>query len=283
MIENQIDWNEVWKEQMTKHNEMNGGMDCASYWADEEEARNYWKMLKGENDLIENLILGMKIDSTSRVLDIGAGPGTLALPFSKKAAHVTAVEPSASMASVLRGNIEEYGINNIDCVQKRWEEVDIERDLKAPYDMVIASFSLGMTDIKAAIQKMMEASSKYVYLAWFAGEPSWDGHYRELSSILYGNVAYHPMPKSDVLFNLLYQMSIYPNVRVFPFEMFHRFPSFEDAVDYFGGQFRATTDNQKSALRDNLPQILEKDGDSWALRHYSLNMMIWWENNRQRM
>jgi len=174
VIENQIDWNEVWKEQMTKHNEMSGGMDCARYWDDEEEARNYWKMVKEESDLIEGMVQSMGISSTSRVLDIGAGPGTLAIPFSKKAAHVTAVEPSASMANVLRENIEDLGIENIDCVQKRWEEVDVESDLNSPYDLVIASFSLGMTDIKAAIKKMMKASSGRVYLAWFAGEPSWD-------------------------------------------------------------------------------------------------------------
>jgi cyclopropane fatty-acyl-phospholipid synthase-like methyltransferase len=110
VFKNQIDWNEVWKEQMTKHNEMSGGMDCASYWDDEEEARNYWNMGKEESDVIEYIVRSMQISSTSRVLDIGAGPGNLAIPFSRKAAHVTAVEPSASMACVLRENIKEYGI-----------------------------------------------------------------------------------------------------------------------------------------------------------------------------
>ena len=38
----------------------------------------------------------------SRVLDIGAGPGTLAIPFDQKVAHVTAVEPAECMCSVMR-------------------------------------------------------------------------------------------------------------------------------------------------------------------------------------
>ena len=279
MIDNQIDWNEVWKEQMTKHNEMSGGMDCATYWDDKEEARNYWKMVQDGEIFVSSLLKDMKIDPHFRVLDVGAGPGTLVLPISKKAAHVTAVEPSSSMICVLRENIDNSGIENIGCVQKRWEEIDLENDLDTPYDLVIASFSLGMTDIKAAIQKMMDASSKYVYLAWFAGEPSWDAHYRELSTQLYGNAVYCPMPKSDVIFNLLYQMEIYPNVRVFPFQMLHRFSSLEDAVDYFSGQFRVTEEGHKAKLREILPHILENEGDSWILCHHSLNMMIWWDKN----
>ena len=35
----------------------------------------------------------------------------------------------------------EFGLNNIDIVQKRWEEVEVSHDLEPPYDVVIASFS----------------------------------------------------------------------------------------------------------------------------------------------
>jgi protein-L-isoaspartate O-methyltransferase len=282
VIENQIDWNEVWKEQMARHNEMSNGMDCARYWDDEEEARNYWKMVKDESGTVEGMIRNMEIGQNYRVLDIGAGPGTLAIPFSKKAAHVTAVEPSAAMAGVLRENIGEYGIENIDCVQKRWEDVDVETDLGSPYDLIVASFSLGMTDIKAAILKMMKVSSGRVYLAWFAKEPSWESHARKLSTLLYGKDLSQPVPRSDVLFNLLCQMGIFPNVMVFPFELSRRFSSFDEALDYLAGQLRVRTDDGRSKLGEVLPNILEEDEGSWVLKISSLNMMIWWQNNLQR-
>jgi len=35
-------------------------------------------------------------------------------------------------------------------------------DLSAPYEVVIASFSLGMQDIRSAVEKMVLASSRYV-------------------------------------------------------------------------------------------------------------------------
>ena len=34
-------------------------------------------------------------------------------------------------------------------------------DLSTPYEVVIASFSLGMQDIRAAVEKMMQSSSRY--------------------------------------------------------------------------------------------------------------------------
>jgi ubiquinone/menaquinone biosynthesis C-methylase UbiE len=283
VIETLIDWNEIWKEQMARHNEMSNGMDCASYWDDEVEAKYYWEMVKEKRDLIEGMVQMMGISSTSRVLDIGAGPGTLAIPLSKKVAYVTAVEPSGAMFNVLRKNIEENGLDNIDCVQKRWEEVDVESDLDSPYDLIVASFSLGMTDIKAAIQKMMKVSSGRVYLAWFAGEPSWEKHSRELSTLLYGKNLSQPVPRSDVLFNVLCQMGIFPNVMVFPFELSRRFSSFEEAVDYFANQLRAKTDDQRSALGEALSQILEENEGSSVLKISSINMMIWWQNNLQRV
>lgn len=282
MLTDQIDWSEVWKDLMKKHNEMNGGTDCASYWDDEEEARNYWRMVEQDGGkYVDHLLDKIRVGPTFQVLDIGAGPGTLTIPFSKMAAHVTAVEPSASMARVLKENLEERGIENVDCVQKRWEEVDLERDLKPPYDLVVASFSLGMTDIKGAIQKMMTVSSGRVYLAWFAGDTSWDVQSKEISALLSGEVAYHPMPKSDVLFNLLYQMGVYPNVWVFPLGMHHHFPSFDDVVNYFGGQYGAVTDDQRSKLSDYLSQVVKRDGDSWTMRYHFLNMMIWWDNSQR--
>ena len=113
-------------------------------------------------------IAALDITPDSRVLDIGAGPGTLALPLAPHVREVTAVEPGAGMVAILNEHAEKEGITNIACVQKLWEDVDIARDLKAPYDVVIASLSLTMYDIREALAKMDAASSGSVHLFWFA-------------------------------------------------------------------------------------------------------------------
>jgi 16S rRNA G527 N7-methylase RsmG len=211
-----IDWNEIWKDTLEKQLRSNRNVDCSTIWYGKENARRFWRMFQDDKAraMTEKRIEGMKLSPDSRVLDIGAGPGTLAIPIAQRVAHVTAVEPSEGMVSVMRDNIDEYGLENVECVHKDWEAVDVESDLSAPYDVVFASYSLGMKDIRASVQKMLDASSKYVYLYWFAGETSWDMHSRKLWPLLHGR-EYQPAPKCDVLYNVLYDMGIYPNVSVF--------------------------------------------------------------------
>jgi ubiquinone/menaquinone biosynthesis C-methylase UbiE len=192
-------------------------------------------MCQQERSRIDKTVWETDITAASRVLDIGAGPGTLAIPFAEKAAHVTAVEPAEGMCSVMREKMAEFGVSNIDIVQKRWEDVDVENDLKPPYDVVIASFSLGMADIRAAIEKMQKASSKYVYLYHFAGPTSWDRQWQELWPRLHGQ-EYQPGPKSDVLYNVLYQMGIYPHIRTFRLEHNQPYASLDEAVSALAPQ-----------------------------------------------
>jgi hypothetical protein len=77
------------------------------------------------------------------------------------------------MLYCLKENIKAEGLINVSWIHKKWEDVDL-KDLDAPYDVVVASFSLAMPDIREAVIKMNKVSSKYVYLNWFAGMPSWE-------------------------------------------------------------------------------------------------------------
>lgn len=275
-----LDWNEVWKERMAKSIESGGGKDCVSYWSNKQEASNYGRMLEGEDlQSVAPFRDIMALSSPFTVLDIGAGTGRLAIPFARMASKVTAVEPSAQMLEVLNEEIKRHKIENIECIQKRWEDVEIPTDLPIQYDLVVASFSLGFPDLREAILKMIAASSRYICLMWFAGEPSWDADCRKLSAALFGKSDHHTMPKSDVIFNVLYQTGIYPNIKVFSFEMLHRFSSLDEAADYFAEKFNALSLTQRSALKDVLPQILEEHNGQWILPYRASNMMFWWEKN----
>lgn len=277
MIPNQIDWCEVWKNQMVLHIEQRRGKDCADNWKDEKEANNYWEQVQENRDWTDKIIEDLNITRESRILDIGAGPGTLAIPLANKIANVTAVEPSDAMMKVLRRNLEKKEYSNVDCVKKLWEDVDVKKDLHSPYDVVIASYSLGMIDIKESIQKMIDASSKYVYLYWFAGETSWHKHRQNLWAMLHeGKSPLIPMPMGDVLFNSLYQMGIYPNVEIFPTQYPNRFSSMEEAVNRFKSEYEVFTPKQEADLRSYLKKVLETDGHNLIIRNSALSMKIWW-------
>jgi cyclopropane fatty-acyl-phospholipid synthase-like methyltransferase len=271
-----IDWNEVWKAQMKRNRGSGSGRDCARIWESKESAEKFWNMSKENKNRVEKTIAGTDINLESRILDIGAGPGTLAIPFAQKVAHVTAVEPAEGMVTVLREKMAEQGVENISLVQKRWEDVDVKADLNPPYDAVIASFSLGMFDIREAIEKMMDASSNYVYLYHFAGETHWDRQYRVLWLKLHGK-KYYSGPKSDVLYNVLYQLGIYPNVKTFRLQHKQRFSSLEEAMDALRPQFQITTEDQDSMLREHLSLILKEENGSLIFPASSIRVKMWWK------
>lgn len=272
----EIDWNEIWKAQMQRSREACPARDCARIWESRESALRFWNMSQEEKWRVEKTIEWTDIKTNSRILDIGAGPGTLAIPFAKKAAHVTAVEPAAGMVSVLKEKMAEHGVENIFIVQKRWEDVDVKKDLQPPYDVVIASFSLGMQDIRAAIEKMINASSRYVYLYHFAGLTSWDLQWMELWPKLHDR-EYQPAPKCDVLYNVLYQMGIYPHVRTFRLQHNQRYASMQEAVDALRPQAQAETEEQVAILKDYLRHVLREENGALVLPGASVRVEMWWE------
>jgi 2-polyprenyl-3-methyl-5-hydroxy-6-metoxy-1,4-benzoquinol methylase len=108
-----IDWNLVWKSQMQRSKELSPGRDCARIWESRESALRFWDMCQQERGRIDKALWETDTTPQSRVLDIGAGPGTLAIPFAQKVAHVTAVEPAKGMVSVMQEKMAEFGLQNI--------------------------------------------------------------------------------------------------------------------------------------------------------------------------
>ncbi len=271
----QINWNDVWKNQLAAHNRVIP-MDCPSLWQSRASARQFWEMTRKNSEKRLDITLeGFELDETARLLDVGAGPGNLSIPCAKRFAHVTAVEPAKGMIDLLMENAKKTKSKNITPVQKKWEAFNVATDLDAPCDLVIASFSLGMPDMEEAVLKMMDASSRYICLLWFAGEPEWESHSRILWSELH-NVAYAPTPKVDVLFNLLYQMGIHPEMSVFPLSSKTVFPSLEDAVRHFSPRYRVENRHQEKILSDYLEKVLTKVEGKLVQSNYSTRVKLWW-------
>ncbi|MDD1690089.1 MAG: class I SAM-dependent methyltransferase [Methanoregula sp.] len=271
------DWNEVWKFRQKQHELSKASDDPSHDWNRKENAERYDANSRREyDDRIRLTIDGLDISRDSRVLDIGAGPGTLAVPLASRVREVTAVEPGAGMVSTLMDRAAREGITNISCVQKRWEDVDIARDLSGPYDVVIASLSLTMEDIRAALAKMNAASRQYVCLYWFVDLPFWERMYADLWEPLHGS-PYYSGPKADCLFNVLYQMGIYANVEMLPLSKEYRFASRGEMETFFRKRFSAKTPEQEQIIDRYIASRIRTEGEDVIVSGDSTFAKIWWK------
>jgi ubiquinone/menaquinone biosynthesis C-methylase UbiE len=275
------DWNEIWKYRQARHETSKVPEDRTHNWDRRENAERYDVNSRGEYDARIHMTLdGLTVNKESRVLDIGSGPGTLAIPLAPKVKSVTVVEPGAGMVSILQERAEKEGITNISCVQKRWEDIDPARDLSGPYDLVIASLSLTMEDIQAALRKMDSVAKGSVCLYWFVDMPFWEKMYADLWEPLHGGT-YYSGPKADCLFNVLYQMGIYASVEMMPLTKEYRFSSREEMERFFCQRFGAESPDQRGVVREYLTPLARTEGHEIVISGESTFAKIWWKKQEK--
>ena len=271
------DWNEIWKQRQKLHESSKIADDPSHNWNKLENANRYDKNAKSEyDDRVRTTIASLDITPDSRVLDIGAGPGTLAIPLAPRVREVTAVEPGAGMVEILKQHAQRDRIRNITCVQKLWEDVNLSQDLKTPYDVVIASLSLTMYDIREALEKMDNAASGSVHLFWFVDMPFWERMYADLWEPLHG-LPYHPGPKADCLFGVLYQMGIYADVTMLPLSKEYRFGNRDGLTAFFRKRFGARTPEQERIVDEYVAPRIRKHGGEVVIAGDSTFAHIRWK------
>lgn len=245
-------------------------------WEHAEDARRYESEADEEyRQRVQETIGLLPVREGARILDIGSGPGILTIPLSERGAIVTAVEPAQGMQQVLRERVAETKFP-VRLVGKSWEEVDPDTDLEGPYDITLASFSLVMADIRAAVEKMVRVTDGEIYLVTFVEGPLWEQMARDLWPRLHG-LPYYPGPKADILWNVLFQMGIYADVRVRMLGKTYRFSSLDEACKFFTRRFGASDASQIEAIRKYLEEKNMAADGTFLYRRESPYATIWWK------
>lgn len=211
------------------------------------------------------------------VLDIGCGPGVLAIPLAPKVKTVTVVEPSKAMLDIVQEHCIEKNIQNIIPIHSTWEEFFPGGQEK--FDYVIASYSLMMEDLREAILKMNQLATKRVYLFWFCGTTSWEQITLDLLPKIKGTLpGCHP--KTDIIYGILCQLGISADVKHLEGTSFDReFFTKEDAIQDLRKRVGIDSGEYDTILETYLKEsdIYQKEDEKWFYRDQTKYVCISWK------
>ncbi|MDR2855406.1 MAG: class I SAM-dependent methyltransferase [Methanomicrobiales archaeon] len=273
---------ELWTNQFYANMECRNGWRCDTFWNSKEKSSEF--ICHAESDLQKYVyqlrLKTLPLSSDARVLDIGSGPGFFTLPIAKQVAFVTAVEPARGMREFLLQRCENERISNVSCIAQRWEDVSIEQ-LDAPYDLVLASFSLGMPDIRTALLKMDSCCSGEVVCFWSSGIGLWES----IMSFLYEKLhkkAYVPAPKADLLVQVLENEGISPCFTEHKERYTDAYATFDAVIDAVCSRISIPKDLHDSVVRGEIGEylqsiVVEKDG-IWHLDGINSTGRVSWKS-----
>ncbi len=208
-MEKLTDWNSLWRELVEIKEKSRKGKSKGSQpdiWADravefKEGVQRKWVRPDSSRDFILS-----HLDSNSTVLDIGAGTGAWSVLLSRRAKHVTAVEPSPSMIKVLRESLDEEHVANVSIVEGSWPDVVVE-----PHDFSLCSHAMyACPDLAPFILRMAACTRRMCFLLLRA--PSLNGVRAEAARHIWGQPL--DSPNFTIAYNILLQLGIYANVQM---------------------------------------------------------------------
>ena len=265
-----FEWAEMWNNAI-EGSRWGQRAGMPEFW---DERVDWFEELVLQSDRAGMIMSRIEKESDYTVLDIGAGPGTATIPLAKNVKGVTVVEPSSGMLARLKENASKENLANITYLPKKWEDVEIGKDIEAGgHDVVIASHSLVIKDIKDALVKINDAVKRSVYIFIVAGRRN----EKEGSSLwsLFNREKQGLHPDYIYLYNILYQLGIYANVEIIDANHNMQFPDLDAAVQHYKKWMNVSGADEEK-LRLYLSENLVKENDAFWLRHKLRTAMISW-------
>ncbi|HIJ78441.1 MAG: class I SAM-dependent methyltransferase [Desulfobulbaceae bacterium] len=249
-----IDWNRMWQESRSEKS-----------WQ-KKKSQDWDKRAAGfaernlNSPFAEQFLAALQPESTWSVLDVGSGPGTLALPLARRVQRVTALDYSPAMLAELRNQAGAAGLDNITAIQASWlddwDELAIGR-----HDIAIASRSLSVDDLAGALAKLDRSADQGVYIVDRVGAGPFDP-----DLFLAIGRDFDPGPDYIFTLNILYTMQINARVDFITLDHNRCYHSREEALK----SYRWMVDNLTPAEDEKLiayvdARLTKIDDNTWRL------------------
>jgi ubiquinone/menaquinone biosynthesis C-methylase UbiE len=216
------------------------------------------------------------LDPGVSVLDVGCGPGTLALPIAKRVRQVTAIDYSQGMLDILNDQAAHQGIDNINTIHCSWEDNWADFGVES-HDLVIASRSMNIPDLAGALQKLGRFARSAIHVAERIAPSPFDP---EAFAAL--NRKFSSGPDYIYTVNMLYRLGIHPRIAILELERDQRFENLERAVEGYAWMFKDLQPEERQLLEKYVKNRIVKresgqlvvsrsEPQRWALLSWSIH------------
>ena len=203
-----------------------------------------------------------------RLLDLGCGVGSFALPLAAAGHHITAVDQSPAMLAVFRRRLSGAKLV-IRLVQAR-----IEQLLTTPHDVVLAANALyRIADPAPVLAAIHRWARRRVIVVWSVGRPpAWKVAARE--QIAPGR--YRPGPDYHDLLAVLWSLGCRPTVEMFWHPVEARYPDVPSAAAALLDWEQPTAEEQRMA-EEVAVTLFERRGNALVRPSHETVALLHWE------
>lgn len=251
-----VDWQQIWQQSWRRRKSDRNDRD---FW--NRRAPSFAKHAK-ESPYVDEFLQRMAPKPHWSVLDVGCGAGTLALPMAGMVRKITAIDFSEVMIDILTERCWQEAITNVFprilSWQDDWDAAGIEK-----HDVVIASRSLAVEDLRGALTKLADTAKHRVIISSLVGDGPFD---RKIFEAIGRELDRGP----DYLcvYNLLHQMGIFAEVTFVTNQGGIKvYSDLEQAVESFRWMISEMTIDEEARLRFFLESHLVRQKDGYALSY----------------
>ena len=231
---------------------------------------------EGRKEIVE-IINRFDWNKDETVLDLGAGPGSYAIPLASRVKSITSLDPSDVMLDYLHKQAEKENVGNIKTVNSRWlNSPDIEA-----HDTVISMNSLGVLAVdekhdsnldKALIKIKNHAKKRIIILIPHADSPA-DQKMRDAIGLKGPAIE---RKKIAALYYAMVDCGMLPSLNILTRPFRWVFDDIDDATETLTRKLGLENNEQKEKLKTHLKTRVVRDKDKLRLAYDCPQALFHW-------